>query len=173
MTRDLLTLSLGLLVGIILAPVASAQQTTGVPGLPSSTTTIDGRQIPPPPGTFGGTIATSMPSTPPHSGSRRWCRQRPLPTFPGATRDRGPARRRPHLPGLLPARPRLRAGRRRGTRRARRRGTPGASRRGLTPNCATRCAGRASTAASRSAACCSPSQPPPPTARPRSLRRRL
>ena len=65
MTRDLLTLSLGLLVGIILAPVASAQQTTGVPGLPSSTTTIDGRQIPPPPGAFGGTInLDALNSTP-------------------------------------------------------------------------------------------------------------
>jgi arylsulfatase A-like enzyme len=56
MKRELLTLSLGLLVGTALSPVASAQQTTGVPGSPSSTATIDGRQIPPPPAVFGGTI---------------------------------------------------------------------------------------------------------------------
>src|SRR6476620_9833531 len=56
MKKGLLTLSLGLLVGTALSPVASAQQTTGVPGSPSSTTTIDGRQIPPPPAAFGGTI---------------------------------------------------------------------------------------------------------------------
>ena len=75
MKRELLTLSLGLLVGIILSPVASAQQTTGVPGLPSSTTTIDGRQIPPPPGAFGGTInLDALNSTPywqPHGGAAK------------------------------------------------------------------------------------------------------
>ena len=38
-----------------LAP-ASAQQTTGVPGSPSATTTIDGKYLPPPPAPFGGTI---------------------------------------------------------------------------------------------------------------------
>lgn len=56
MKRELLTLSLGLLVSTALSPAGSAQQTTGVPGSPSSTTTIDGRQIPPPPAAFGGTI---------------------------------------------------------------------------------------------------------------------
>src|SRR5690242_21766318 len=35
---------------------AAAQQTTGVPGSPSSTTTIDGKYLPPPPPKFGGTI---------------------------------------------------------------------------------------------------------------------
>lgn len=33
-----------------------AQQTTGAPGAPNATTTIDGRQIPNPPGKFGGVI---------------------------------------------------------------------------------------------------------------------
>ena len=56
MKKELLTLSLGLLVGIALSPTAIAQQITGVPGSPSTTSTIDGRQIPPPPGAFGGTI---------------------------------------------------------------------------------------------------------------------
>ena len=65
MKRELLTLSLGLLVGTALSSVASAQQTTGVPGSPSSTTTIDGRQIPPPPAAFGGTInLDALNSTP-------------------------------------------------------------------------------------------------------------
>jgi arylsulfatase len=39
------------------APVA-AQQVTGVPGSPSATTTISGKQIPPPP-KFGGVIKES------------------------------------------------------------------------------------------------------------------
>jgi hypothetical protein len=34
----------------------SAQQTTGVPGSPSATTTIDGKYLPPQPAPFGGTI---------------------------------------------------------------------------------------------------------------------
>ena len=34
---------------------ASAQQTTGVPGSPNATTTIDGKYLPPPPAPFGGT----------------------------------------------------------------------------------------------------------------------
>ena len=38
-------------------PAASAQQqTTGTPGAPDATTTIDGRYLPPPPAPFGGTI---------------------------------------------------------------------------------------------------------------------
>jgi arylsulfatase len=35
---------------------AVAQQTTGTPGSPGATTTIDGKQLPPPAPTFGGTI---------------------------------------------------------------------------------------------------------------------
>ena len=33
-----------------------AQQTTGVPGSPGATTTIDGKYLPPPPPKFGGVI---------------------------------------------------------------------------------------------------------------------
>jgi arylsulfatase len=33
-----------------------AQQTTGTPGSPSATTTIDGKYLPQPPAPFGGTI---------------------------------------------------------------------------------------------------------------------
>ncbi|HEX6828638.1 MAG TPA: hypothetical protein VF104_06625, partial [Burkholderiales bacterium] len=43
----------GILVG---AAPATAQQITGVPGSPSSTITIDGKQLPPPPPKFGGVI---------------------------------------------------------------------------------------------------------------------
>ena len=38
-------------------PAAYAQQqTTGTPGAPDATTTIDGKYLPPPPAPFGGTI---------------------------------------------------------------------------------------------------------------------
>jgi arylsulfatase len=44
---------------------ASAQQINGVPGSPSATVTIDGKQIPPPPMPFGGVIKESyLDSTP-------------------------------------------------------------------------------------------------------------
>ena len=69
MTRFAGVLSLSLLIGAALSPNATAQQITGAPGSPSATTTIDGRQIPPPPPTFGGTIernaAQSTPYWPP------------------------------------------------------------------------------------------------------------
>ncbi len=43
----------------------AAQQVTGVPGSPSATTTIDGKQLPPSPGKFGGVINESyLNSTP-------------------------------------------------------------------------------------------------------------
>jgi arylsulfatase len=35
---------------------ALAQEITGVPGSPGATTTIDGKQLPPPPPKFGGVI---------------------------------------------------------------------------------------------------------------------
>ncbi|MFO1127111.1 MAG: arylsulfatase [Rhodospirillales bacterium] len=44
---------------------ASAQQTTGTPGSPEATTTIDGRYLPPPPPKFGGQIElNAVQSTP-------------------------------------------------------------------------------------------------------------
>jgi arylsulfatase A-like enzyme len=50
-------------------PAAYAQQTTGTPGSPSATTTIDGKYLPPPPPKFGGEInleaAKSKPYWPP------------------------------------------------------------------------------------------------------------
>jgi hypothetical protein len=44
------------------SPKAAAQQVTGTPGSPSATTSIDGKQIPPPPPKFGGVI----------NGPRQW-----------------------------------------------------------------------------------------------------
>ena len=52
-------LSLGMVLTmawLMTASVAHAQQITGVPGAPSATVTLDGKQIPPPPMPFGGVI---------------------------------------------------------------------------------------------------------------------
>src|SRR3984893_9848335 len=43
-------------LAVLAAAPAMAQQTTGVPGSPSATTTIDGKYLPPPPPKFGGVI---------------------------------------------------------------------------------------------------------------------
>src|SRR4029079_13201365 len=49
----------------LMTSASFAQDVTGIPGSPSATTTIDGRQIPPPPGNFGGTInLDALNSTP-------------------------------------------------------------------------------------------------------------
>ena len=52
--------SRSILLGVILLALgcvpASAQQVTGVPGSPGATTTIDGKQLPPPDPKFGGVI---------------------------------------------------------------------------------------------------------------------
>jgi hypothetical protein len=45
---------------------ASAQQSTGTPGSPDATTTIEGNQIPAPPPTFGGVIKETL------QGSKTW-----------------------------------------------------------------------------------------------------
>jgi len=52
-----LALTTSVLLSASLAPpVAFSQQTTGVPGAPDATTTIDGRYVPPPPQPFQGRI---------------------------------------------------------------------------------------------------------------------
>jgi arylsulfatase len=66
MKRELLTLTLGLLVGTALTAVASAQETTGVPGAPNATTTIDGNYLPPPPPRFGGEIGLDAKDSKPY-----------------------------------------------------------------------------------------------------------
>src|SRR5215467_3470603 len=61
-------LSALILAALGVAP-AMAQQTTGTPGAPNATTTIDGNYLPPPPSKFGGQIgldaAQSKPYWPP------------------------------------------------------------------------------------------------------------
>src|SRR4029077_13100960 len=49
----------GMFAAVVMAVASSATaqiQTTGAPGSPSATTTIDGKQLPPPDPTFGGVI---------------------------------------------------------------------------------------------------------------------
>jgi arylsulfatase len=67
--RVIAAATLGLLA-VSLAPVAAvAEQIAGLPGSPSATTTIDGKQLPHTPFKFGGTIerygAQSKPYWPP------------------------------------------------------------------------------------------------------------
>src|SRR5208337_2729518 len=45
---------------------ASAQVVTGVPGSPAATTTLDGKQLPPPPEKFGGVIKDSYKDSKPY-----------------------------------------------------------------------------------------------------------
>jgi len=66
-------LSLSLLVGTTAVSSVFAQQTTGIPGAPGATTTIDGKQIPPPPPEFGGVINEKA------SDSKAWWAPRVVP----------------------------------------------------------------------------------------------
>jgi arylsulfatase A-like enzyme len=55
------------LLAVSLAPLAAvAQQFTGVPGSPSATTTIDGKQLPHPPFKFGGKIERNVAQSTPY-----------------------------------------------------------------------------------------------------------
>jgi arylsulfatase A-like enzyme len=56
MRKELVALTLGLLVGTALTAPTSAQEVTGAPGSPEATTTIPGNQLPPPDPKFGGVI---------------------------------------------------------------------------------------------------------------------
>ena len=51
---------------LALGAIALAQQTTGVPGSPSATTTIGGQQLPPPPQKFGGKIERNAAQSTPY-----------------------------------------------------------------------------------------------------------
>jgi arylsulfatase A-like enzyme len=66
MQKLLFALTLGLLFGTALTSVASAQETTGVPGAPSATTTIDGNYLPNPPPAFGGEIGLDAKDSKPY-----------------------------------------------------------------------------------------------------------
>jgi arylsulfatase len=62
--KALLT-SATLALGLALVPAAAQVQTTGTPGAPDATTTIDGRQLPAPQPSFGGVIRDdALTSTP-------------------------------------------------------------------------------------------------------------
>jgi arylsulfatase len=50
---------------VMMANAAHAQQITGVPGSPSATATLDGKQLPPPPMKFGGVIKESAKDSKP------------------------------------------------------------------------------------------------------------
>src|SRR5499427_2425728 len=66
--------AIGLISGGVLmmsaALAAYAQQSTGTPGSPSATTTIDGRQLPPPPQQFRGTIEREATRSTPYWPAR-------------------------------------------------------------------------------------------------------
>ena len=65
-TKAVLPTFLAFIVVVMLtAAPAFAQQVTGVPGSPSATTTIDGNQLPPPPPKFGGVIKESAKDSKP------------------------------------------------------------------------------------------------------------
>src|SRR5262249_56325132 len=66
MNKHLVALTVSLLVGTALSPVADAQETTGVPGSPSATTTIDGRYLPPAPQPFGDEIGLDAKDSKPY-----------------------------------------------------------------------------------------------------------
>ncbi|MGB9061435.1 MAG: arylsulfatase, partial [Pseudolabrys sp.] len=55
---------------IVTVATSYAQQTTGTPGAPDATTTIDGNYLPPPPPRFGGTINMDAKDSKPYWPSR-------------------------------------------------------------------------------------------------------
>ena len=56
MKTTALSLSSVVTLALLVGAPALAQQITGTPGSPGATTTIEGKQLPPPPGKFGGVI---------------------------------------------------------------------------------------------------------------------
>jgi hypothetical protein len=65
LVHAVLQLSTALGLCLLAAVTTNAQQITGVPGSPDATVTIDGKQIPPPPIPFGGTIKESAKDSKP------------------------------------------------------------------------------------------------------------
>jgi arylsulfatase len=63
-------LSTASLFFLLAAVPVNAQQITGTPGSPSATTTIDGRQLPPPPQPFGGKIERNVEQSTPYWPAR-------------------------------------------------------------------------------------------------------
>ncbi len=77
--RGILRLATACLMFLLAAPTVNAQQTTGVPGSPSATTTIDGKQLPPPDPKFGGVIKDNAAAVESRGGRRASCRPRGAP----------------------------------------------------------------------------------------------
>ncbi len=59
-----------LLAATLAGAPANAQQVTGLLGSPGATTTIDGKQLPPPSPKFGGVIKETL------TGSKTWWRRK-------------------------------------------------------------------------------------------------
>ena len=64
--RHVLRLAGSIVVVAAYVGVAAAQVVTGVPGSPSATITIDGKQLPPPPAKFGGVIKQTAKDSKPY-----------------------------------------------------------------------------------------------------------
>ena len=64
--RHVLCLAGSIVVVAAYVGVAAAQVVTGVPGSPSATITIDGKQLPPPPAKFGGVIKQTAKDSKPY-----------------------------------------------------------------------------------------------------------
>src|SRR5262245_4867274 len=72
--RPFVLIPIGMLAATWLCSLpAMAQQTTGTPGSPSATTTISGKQLPPPAPKFGGVIKETT------AGSKSWWPPRVVP----------------------------------------------------------------------------------------------
>src|SRR6476661_4591511 len=65
-TRNYCGLTLTITATMLLSIQAFAQRISGTPGSPSATETIDGKQLPPPPGKFGGVIKESYKDSKPY-----------------------------------------------------------------------------------------------------------
>jgi len=63
--KPILTLIGLLILAALGSTIVSAQQINGTPGSPSSTVTLDGKQLPPPPRSFGGVIKESAKDSTP------------------------------------------------------------------------------------------------------------
>ena len=72
--------SVGAALILLAALPALAVETVGVPGSPSATTTIDGKQLPAPDPKFGGVIKTGCPAVESRGGHRASCPPRMRPT---------------------------------------------------------------------------------------------
>jgi len=64
--KPILAALAGAAAWLLFAPAASPQQITGTPGAPDATTTIDGKQLPPPDPKFGGLINKTAKDSKPY-----------------------------------------------------------------------------------------------------------